>query len=82
MNDVSWRQAAEVPDQAHDDPSPTCTVTEAKRRLHCLQAASFHLRMAHDALEGVEGSDLTDLDSLIDDVQEGVRYYEPAAEKA
>ena len=75
---ASWQSAAEVPDQEHDEPSPTCTITEAKRRHGCLQTALFYLRHGREALAGVDGTDLTDLDSLIDDAQEAATYYQPA----
>lgn len=80
MSDVSWRQAAEPADAEHDDPTPTCTVTEAKRRHACLTTALFHLRLGQEALAGVGDVDLTALDDLIDDTREALAYYQPAAD--
>jgi hypothetical protein len=51
------------------------TTSEAQRRLTCLQTALFHLRLGREALNGVPGTDLTELDSLIDDTEEAVAYY-------
>jgi hypothetical protein len=60
-----------------DDPSPTCTTSEAKRRKACADTALFHLRLARDALVGLS-ADVTDLDSLIEDAEEASRYYSEA----
>ena len=57
-----------------DAPAPTCTTSEAARRKACADCASFHLRLAREALIGLN-ADVADLDSLIEDAQEASNYY-------
>lgn len=57
-----------------DDPTPTCTTSEAARRKSCADTAQFHLRLAREALVGLD-ADVSELDSLIEDTQEASRYY-------
>ena len=56
------------------DTSNSVTTSERKRRKSCADAALFHLRVAREALVGLD-ADTAGIDSLLDDAAEAAAYY-------